>query len=172
MHALKEWWIGYAISNVIGVALIWVALKKPMWCRIFLAGFFLWASCFNFTTAITNPTIYRTYAKLDALPLYRDFINGFFSLHISFIVCMIAVGQFMIFLGLLLNKNWVKLSAIGGIIFGLAIAPLGIGSGFPTTLSIAAAFLILLIKYEHDFIWKLNRYRASRTRWTREFRKA
>jgi hypothetical protein len=51
---------------------------------------------------------------------------------------------------------------VGGIIFGLAIAPLAIGSGFPTTVSMAIAFLILLVKYKHDFIWKLNQYRSLR----------
>lgn len=159
MEAIKEWWVAYAISNVIGVALVWAAVKKPMWCRIFLAAFFLWASCFNFTTAITNPAIYLTYAKLNALPLYREFINGFFSKHITIIVCLIAVGQFKIFLGLVLNKIWVRLGIIGGIIFGFAIAPLGIGSGFPATVSMAIAFFVLLANYKHDFIWKINQYR-------------
>jgi hypothetical protein len=162
MEVLKEWWFPYAVSNIVGVVLIWAALKKPIWCRMFLAAFFLWASCFNFTTAITNPTIYLTYAKLDALLLYRDFINGFFSKHITVIVCLIAIGQFKIFLGLLLNKIWVKLGIIGGIVFGLAIAPLGVGSGFPTTVSMAVAFFILLNKYHHDFIWKINQYHLQK----------
>ena len=159
MEALKEWLIPYIISNIIFGLSIIAALKKPMWARIFFAGFFLWACYFNSTSAINSPGIYLTYAKLDALPVYSNFIYGFFSQHITPIVFSIAVGQFLIALGLVLNKTWTKLACIGGIIFGLAIAPLGVGSAFPSTVSMAVAFLILHKKYEHDFIWKLNQYR-------------
>jgi len=51
----------------------------------------------------------RTYGRLDALPLYRVFIYSFFSRHITLIVVSIAVGQLLIFLGLLFNKMWVDL---------------------------------------------------------------
>src|SRR6266542_2009421 len=130
MEALKQWLIPYLISNIVFGLTIIGAIKKPMWTRIFLAGFFLWASYFNSTHAILSPQIYLIYATLDALPFYSDFINGFFSHYITPFVFTIAVGQFLIFFGLLLNKTWVKLSCIGGIIFGLAIVPLGVGFDF------------------------------------------
>ena len=130
-----------------------------MWVRIFFAVFFLWACYFNSTSAINSPEIYLTYARLNALPVYSDFINGFFSRHITPIVLVIAFGQFLIALGLILDRTWTKLACIGGIIFGLAIAPLGVGSAFPATVSMAVAFFILLKKYEHDFIWKLQQYK-------------
>lgn len=161
MAALKEWLIPYIISNIVFALCIVAALKKPMWVRIFLAAFFLWAAYFNSTTAIQSPEIYLSYAKLNALPAYTRFINGFFSFHITKIVCAIAIGQFLIALGLILNKFWVKLACTGGIIFGLAIAPLGIGSGFPSTVCMAIAFYILLKKPEHDFIWKLKQYNPA-----------
>lgn len=161
MEALKQWLIPYLISNIVFGLTIIGAIKKPMWTRIFLAGFFLWASYFNSTHAILSPQIYLIYATLDALPFYSNFINGFFSHYITPFVFTIAVGQFLIFFGLLLNKTWVKLSCIGGIIFGLAIAPLGVGSAFPTTISMAIAFYILLIRYEHDFIWKWKQYQQQ-----------
>lgn len=158
MEALKEWLMPYMISNIIAILIIVGAIKKPLWARLFLAAFFLWAAYFNATTAIQSPEIYLTYATLNALPLYSRFINGFFSQHITVIVFSIAVGQFLIALGLMLNKIWVKLACLGGIIFGLAIAPLGIGSGFPATIFMAIAFFILLKKQEHAFIWKLKQY--------------
>jgi len=161
MEALKEWFIPYIISNIVFGLTIIGAIKKPMWTRIFLAAFFLWASYFNSTSAIRTPEIYLTYAKLDALPVYRDFINGFFSRYITPFVFTIAVGQFMIFIGLFLNNKQTKLACIGGIIFGLAIAPLGVGSAFPATVSMAIAFYILLKKYNHDFIWKLRQYQQQ-----------
>lgn len=160
MEALKEWLIPYIISNIVFVLSIVAAIKRPMWTRIFFAGFFLWAAYFNYTTAIQSPEIYLTYATLNALPAYSRFINGLFSEHITVIVFGIAAGQFLIALGLILNKIWVGLACIGGIIFGLAIAPLGVGSGFPATVCMAIAFFILLKKQEHNFIWKLNQYRA------------
>jgi len=132
-----------------------------MLARVFLAGFFLWASYFNSTSAIHSPEIYLNYAKLDALPVYSKFITGFFSQHITALVLIIALGQFLIAVGLILNKTWVKLACTGGIIFGLAIAPLGVGSAFPATVSMAIAFFILLKKVPHDFIWKWRQYKKK-----------
>ncbi|HET7116937.1 MAG TPA: hypothetical protein VFI29_10630 [Hanamia sp.] len=161
MEALREWLIPYIISNIVFVLSIVAAIKRPMWARMFLAGFFLWAAYLNSTLAIRSPGTYLTYATLNALPIYSRFINGFFAEHITVFVVTIAVGQFLITLGLMLNKIWVKLACIGGIIFGLAIAPLGVGSAFPATVCMAIAFFILLKKYDHDFIWKLKQYKTT-----------
>ncbi len=158
MESLKEYLLPFLISNIVFGLTIWGALKRPMYTRGFLAAFFLWASYFNSTTAVLSPEIYLTYARLDALPIYIDFINGFFSHYITPFVFAIAVGQFLIFIGLILNKTWTKVACIGGIIFGLAIAPLGVGSAFPATVSMAIAFYILLKKYEHDYIWHWKQY--------------
>ena len=161
MEALKEWLWPYIISNIVFGLTIVFAFQKPMLARIFLAGFFLWASYFNSTSALNSPEIYLDYARPDALPAYSNFINGFFSRHITPFVCAIAAGQFLIFAGLVLNKRLTKLACLGGIIFGLAIAPLAVGSAFPSTVSMAIAFYILLKKYDHDFIWNFKQYRRQ-----------
>ena len=158
MEALKEWLLPYLISNIVFGLSVVAALKKPMWARIFLGGFFLWASYFNSTSSVASPEIYLNYARLDALPVYSRFILGFFSQHITVFVFAIAVGQFMIFLGMIFNRTFTKLGCIGGAIFGIAIAPLGVGSAFPATVSMAIAFFILFKKYDHDFIWKWKQY--------------
>jgi len=158
MEPLKEYFLPFIISNIVFGLTIVGALKKPMYTRVFLAAFFLWASYFNSTSGIRSPEIYLTYARLDALPFYSDFINGFFSYYITPFVLTIAIGQFLLFIGLILNKVWTKIACIGGIIFGLAIAPLGVGSAFPATVSMAVAFYILLKKYEHDYIWHWKQY--------------
>lgn len=44
---------------------------------------------------------------------------------------------------LILGKNWLRLGAIGGIIFLLAIMPLGVGSGFPCPLFLAIALFLV-----------------------------
>jgi len=64
----------------------------------------------------------------------------------------------MIFIGMLTKNGWFRLACLGGIIFGIAIAPLGIGSAFPATLLMAWAFYILFRKYGHDYIWKPKQY--------------
>lgn len=130
-----------------------------MWARVFLAILFLWAAYINSRSAFISPEIYLDYARLTPVPFYREFILGYFSIHIIQMVLLVAIGEFFIFLGLLLNNGWVKAACIGGIIFGLAITPLGVGSAFPATLSMAIAFLILLKKYEHDFIWNWGQYK-------------
>lgn len=161
MEALQQWLIPYIVSNIGFGLTIAGALKKPMWTRILLAGFFLWASYFNSTTSIKSPEIYLTYAKLDALPFYTEFINGPFSHYITPFVFTIAVGQFLIFLGLILNNRWTQLACVGGVLFGLAIAPLGVGSAFPATVFMAIAFFILLKRYKHDYIWKWQQYKSQ-----------
>ena len=154
MHELKQYAIGYTISNILAVISITGALQKPRWTRIGLAVVFLWASYTNLNIALHEPARYLEYNRFTIVPFYKDFINGFFSTHIREIVIPIAIAQFLIFAGLLQGKIWTKLACIGGIIFGLSITPLGIGSGFPATLLMAIAFFILLIKYDHDPIWK------------------
>ena len=161
MEALKEYLVPYIISNIVFALCIPGALRKPIWVRIFLAGFFLWAAYFNSTSAIRSPDIYLTYGKLTCIPLYQHFIYGFFAQHISQFVLTIATGQFLIFIGLVLNKTWTKLACIGGIIFGIAIAPLCVGSAFPATVFMAIAFYILFRNYEHDYIWKWRQYKVN-----------
>src|ERR1044071_8573142 len=102
MEPLKQYFIPWLISNIVFGLTIFGALKKPLLTRVFLAGFFLWASYFNSTTSIKSPQIYLDYAKLDALPVYSKFINGFFASHITAFVFTIAIGQFLIFVGLVM----------------------------------------------------------------------
>ena len=159
MDALSQYIVPYVFSNVIFMLTIFLAWKRPMWARYFFALSFLSASGLNATMALIDPKVYLTYGSIALLPFYQLFIDGFFSKHISEIVLPIAIGQFLIFMGLILNKSWTRVACIGGILFGLGIAPLGVGSAFPATVSMSVAFFILLLKQEHDFIWKTRQYK-------------
>ena len=161
MDDLKHYLVPYVLSNIIFALCIPGAIFRPLWTRIFLAAFFLWACCINSITAIRSPEVYLDYGNLTRVGIYRNFINGFFSRHIAQFIIPIAMGQLFIFFGLVLNKKWTRLACIGGILFGLAIAPLGVGSAFPATVSMAISFLILLRKYGHDFIWKWKQYGSA-----------
>ncbi len=160
MSELKQYLIPYFISNLLFAISVFAAWKKPIWARLFLAVLFLWAGCVNSSTVLKTPQVYLEYASLTPVSFYRNFINGFFSMHIRIFTLSIAVGQFLIFTGFILNRNWVRMACAGGVVFGLAIAPLGIGSAFPATVLMAATCLILCRKYDHDFIWNWHQYRS------------
>jgi hypothetical protein len=154
----REYLIPYIISNLISLLCLYGAFKKPLLSRIFLAGFFLWAAGLNATLALTKPEVYLDYGRLTSIGIYKDFINGYFASHIPAFVSGIAFGQFLIFAGLVVNGGWTKMACVGGIVFGLSIAPLMTGSAFPATFIMALAFFILLKRYKHDYIWKIRQY--------------
>jgi hypothetical protein len=143
MNGLKEYLVPYIISNMLFLLCMMAAIKKPIWARLFLAVVFLWAACVNTRTALLHPEVYLEYARLTPVPFYRAFINGYFSQHIRPIIFFIATGEFLIFVGLLLANRFVKMACWGGILFGLAISPLSVGSAFPATLLMALSFWIL-----------------------------
>ena len=133
----------YIGSNVVAFALLVAAYRWPRVSRILFVVLFLGAGAFNIATAITDPEAYMVYADLALLDVYRDFIRGFFADRITVLVGAIAVCQLAI-AGLLAGSGWLlKAGAAGGIIFFVAIAPLGVGSAFPSTLLLATALAVL-----------------------------
>ena len=84
----------------------------------------------------------------------EQFILGWFSKHIAVTVGFIATCQALIAVSLLMKDLIFKAGTIGAIIFLIAIAPFGVGSGFPCTVIMAIGLFILLKKYNQDFIWK------------------
>ncbi len=138
-----EYLVPYLASNVIAIALVLLALKQPRVTRILFVLIFLAASFFNSYSVITDPIAYLMYGDLTFLDLYRRFIFGFFSQHTQAVVLTIAAGQFCI-AGLLASRDRLrKWGVAGGVIFFLAIAPLGIGAAFPCSLLLAAAILLM-----------------------------
>jgi hypothetical protein len=135
--------IAYCASNIAGLLLLWAAVKKPKHARLVFFVLFGWACWINYTTGQQHPQVYLDYARFS-IGIYKDFINGWFKNHIQVTVTIIAIGQALIALGMLLNGIWVKMACVGVILFLLAIAPLGVGSAFPfsITVSIAAYFII------------------------------
>ncbi|HUF48452.1 MAG TPA: hypothetical protein VMM93_11600 [Vicinamibacterales bacterium] len=103
---------------------------------------FLWASVVNTQTALDEPRVYLEYAALTPSSRYRDFITGWFSQHITAMVVSIAAGQFAIAVLLALPRRWRLAGVIGAVTFLLAIAPLGVGSGFPFPLTFGAVIVV------------------------------
>ncbi|HEX5170420.1 MAG TPA: hypothetical protein VFW11_14685 [Cyclobacteriaceae bacterium] len=146
--------IGYVISNVIAVAMLWAALKNIRLVRLLFFMLFAWASWTNATIAANRPEVYLEYADLTFIESYRNFIQGWFSEHIELTVGFVAFCQALIAVAMVLRGHMLRIGAIGAIIFLLAIMPLGVGSGFPTTLIMAVAMFIVLKSKNENYLWK------------------
>ena len=150
--------IAYIASNIIGLLFLWAAIKRPKLARLLLVLLFGWASWVNYTGAHETPQAYLTYSQY-ALGLYRSFINGWFSTHVTVFVSFIALGQALIAVGMLLNGMWVKLACIGVIIFLLGIAPIGYYAGFPFSLTVSAAAYSILRKDDLNYLWNFHMHK-------------
>jgi hypothetical protein len=143
---------GLIISNIVAILFLIAAFRWPKITRVLFFLLFSWACWMNWKTSLENPSAYLEYAGLTWSSFYKDFINGWFSKKIQLAVGIVATCQGLIALSMLL-KGWTfKAGAIGAILFLLAIAPLGVGSGFPCTIIFAAA-MFLLMKKENSYLW-------------------
>jgi hypothetical protein len=142
------------ISNAVAILQLIAALKWPRIARVSFFLLFVWASWTNWRTSQQSPQYYLEYGELAWSGWYRTFISGWFAEHIKLAVGFVATGQALIAISMLL-KGWIfKAGCIGGILFLLAILPLGVGSGFPCTAIMAAALYILMRKHSHSYFWK------------------
>ena len=133
----------YIIANLVALLFLVLAIKWPRIGRWGYIVLFAWASVINATTSLREPDVYLEYADLTFLPVYRSLILGAFSEHIGLYVLTIAFCQALIAIGLLIGSGLARIAAWGAIIFLLAIAPFGVGSGFPCTLVFAAGLFLL-----------------------------
>ncbi len=132
----------YIGSNVVALALVGLALYRPVWGRYALVLLFAAAGVLNAVLAIADPASYLGFADLAVWPWYRAFIEGPFAAHAAWMVAAIALGQLVVAGLLMLARPWHTLGAAGAIVFLLAIAPLGLGSAFPSTVVMAAAVVL------------------------------
>lgn len=153
MEGLNENLIPYVISQFVSIIILIVAWKHTKAARILFTLLFFWASYINMYSVIVEPNVYLEYGEL-AIPLYRDFIYGWFSENVRVLISIIATGQFLIAVGMLLKGWMVKMACIGVIIFLLAIAPLMVGSAFPFSITVSIAAYLVFMKNDFDYIWK------------------
>ena len=153
MNNLQQYLVPYLISQVAAVVFVMIAYKSTRMTRLLFSITFLGASAVNLNLGLNNPDTYLAYADM-ALPFYSRFIKGWFSHYNHIIVPLIAVGQLLIGVGMLLRGWWVRLACIGTILFLLAITPLMTGSAFPFPLLVSWAAWVVLEKDEKNFFWK------------------
>jgi len=143
----------YTVSNVIALFLLWSSWKKPGLARVLYFLLFAWASWTNGNGAIHSKEIYLDYAQLTFIPFYKDFILGFFSRHITVLILIIACSQLLIALAMLMKGQVFKVGCWAAIIFLVGISPLGIGSAFPSTLTMAGGLYLLARKNITDYLF-------------------
>jgi hypothetical protein len=139
----QEFLVVYLIANAIGLALLELGYFLPRVARWVWIGIFVWAATVNTMTAALEPWVYLAYGGLTPSTWYRDFIAGWFSRHIPEVVLSIAAGQLAIAILLARDGRARRVGVIGATTFLIAIAPLGVGSGFPFSLSAIASLLIM-----------------------------
>jgi hypothetical protein len=149
----QPWLWALIISNIAAIMVLVFAIKWSRLARLLFCLLFVWASWVNWKTSQQNPVAYLEYADLTFSSFYKNIINGWFSKHIREVVGFIATCQAVIAISMIL-KGWIfKLGCIGGLLFLLAITPLGVGSGFPCTITFGVALIILYDKGTH-FLWQ------------------
>jgi hypothetical protein len=139
---------GQVVANILALMILLFCWKWKVGGRLSLVLLFLWAGLYNFWAAFLSPEQYLAYARLASVTWYQKFILGFFSEHTTAIVALIALGQLAAAVLMSLRGTAVYLGLAGAIISLVAIAPLGSGSAFPSTL-IAASGALLLLQYDY-----------------------
>jgi hypothetical protein len=124
-------------STIVALLMLIVSVRARTLGRKLFALLFAWAAVANAWTALTSPADYLGYAAFTVSGAYRAFIFGFFGQHITPIVLTIAAGQACIAAALLKGPQWQRAVLLAGIVFLVAIAPLGVGSGMPAPLILA-----------------------------------
>lgn len=146
MKNIQEFLYPLIITNLIALLFLILAFISVKACKILFSILFTGASFFNIYTALTNPEAYLEMGKYSLLEIYKVFIYSVFTDYTTLFILLISIGQIFIGIGILFTGNILKLSIYGGIIFLVCIAPLGIGSAFPSTLIMAISFIIIFRK--------------------------
>lgn len=133
----------HLVAIAMGVLLLVAAWRRPVLARVLYFALFTWASVTNFWTATVRPEVYLEYAPLAVLEAYREFILGFFARHIALMVMSVAACQAVVAIGLAVGRPLARIGLVGAACFLVAIAPLGVGSGFPSTLLLAGGAVLL-----------------------------
>lgn len=146
-------WTAYAISNLLALVMLLGSRWFPTGARLLYCVLFAWAGQYNFRTALDAPWVYYDYADYTFLPVYRWFILGPFTDITMPMILAIAVGQIGIAVTMLLKGSLFRWGCLGGLVFCVAIAPLGLGSAFPATLLMAAGFYRLYRHPATTYFW-------------------
>ncbi len=139
-------WVFYLACNGLAIFMIWISKARPSVARTILFLLFFFAAGVNAYIALDAPWSYQDFAD-GAIPLYERFIVGAFIPIITPMVLTIAICQLLIALAMTAKGRLFTAGSWAGIIFCIAIAPLGLYAAFPMPLLLAWAMFRLMRIY-------------------------
>lgn len=134
----------HALWIAIGGLFLITAWIRPLLARWLYALLFGGACLVNAWTATFHPDAYLGYAPLAMLDVYRDLVGALSAFQVGVLVMAVAVCQGFAAFGLAIGGPLARVALVGAAIFLVAIAPLGAGAAFPSTLLMALGALLLL----------------------------
>jgi hypothetical protein len=149
----QEYMLPIILANLIAVVLALSSYNFPRFMRFIWGLIFIIAGIVNLINVYNEPGIYVDAFGPSAIEPYREIIYGVFAKHSDIYVTLIAAAQVIIG-GLIWSARfWYFLGLTGGIIFLLAIAPLGVGSAFPCTVILAIGLILMMRKRRRKSIF-------------------
>lgn len=145
MHA-NIFSLTYLVANMVSLVVLIAAILRPVTARWMLSLIFIGAGIFNAIMAIREPDLFMVYGAMTPSAAYEQFIYGAFRNNITAIVLSISICQLAAGIFIAAGRSLVVTGLAAAITFLIAIAPLGAGSAFPSTLLLAAAAIVLLFK--------------------------
>lgn len=149
----QEYMLPIILSNLVAVVLALSSYNFPRFMRFIWGLIFILAGIVNLITVYNEPRIYINAYGPAAIQAYQEIIYGPFSKQPAIYVTLIAVGQILVGSLIWSRKFWYYLGLTGGVIFMLAIAPLGVGSAFPATLIMALGLILMMRKKRRKSIF-------------------
>lgn len=154
VKSMPDYMIPWFISNMVGFAILWIAIPYPVLGRRLWGFLLVVASAVNTYQMLTNPNGYLEFGVLAIPPLQTFIYSTFFSSPSHFVLpialCQLIIGIILMYT----QKAWLlKISLTGAILFFLGISFLGMGSAFPSGLVYASTMMIcwpMRMKYKHD----------------------
>jgi len=143
-QALPDFLFPWFVSNMLGFVLLWIAVKYPWFSRKAWGALMILASIVNsYAMLFMDPTGYHEFGVL-AIPPMQHFIYSKFFANPAFLVLAIALCQLLVGIILLLGEspNVLKAGLAGTIVWFLSITPLGLMSGFPSSLTYATTMVL------------------------------
>lgn len=138
----------FYVTNGISLLVLIMAFRKPRLSQVWMALIMVSAAVANGVLVIKSPQSYLAFADVAVFDWYVRYINGPFKETITLVIGTIAVLQMLTGFAMLYKGRAGKAAFIAGIIFFCAIAPLGAGAAFPAPVLLAAACLVILLKWK------------------------
>ena len=142
----QEYMLPVILANLVAVILALSSYNFPRFMRFIWGLVFIIAGIVNLINVYNEPGVYINGFGPAAIDAYQEIIYGPFSEQTAVYVTLIAVGQILIGGLIWSRKFWYYLGLTGGVIFLLSIAPLGVGSAFPSTVIMAFGLILMMRK--------------------------